>query len=48
MYKKTWCMCKFVVLLTKALSTRIRFHLKTQLFLYGYGFLQHVSDANDQ
>lgn len=33
--------------LNKALSTRIRFHLKTQLFLYGYGFRPQVSDEND-
>ena len=26
----------------------IRFHLKTQLFLYRYGFRPHVSDENDQ
>ena len=32
----------------KALSTRIRFHLKTQLFLYGHSFRAHVSDENDQ
>ena len=31
---------------SKAPSTRIRFHLKTQLFLYGYGFRPHVSDEN--
>ena len=30
----------------KALSTRIRFDLKTQLFLYGHGFRPHVSDEN--
>ena len=28
-------------------STRISFHLKTQLFVYGYGFPLHVSDEND-
>lgn len=27
--------------------TRIRFHLKTQLFLRGYGFCPHASDEND-
>ena len=32
----------------KALSTRIRFQLKTQLFLYGHSFRLHVSDENDQ
>ena len=32
----------------KALSTRIRFDLKTQLFLYGYGFRPHESDENHQ
>ena len=32
----------------KALSTHIRFHLKTQLFLYGHGFRAHLSDENDQ
>ena len=32
----------------KVLSTRIRFHLKTQLFLYGHSFRAHVSDENDQ
>ena len=47
MYKNVWCTC-IVVLLIKALSTRIRFHLKTQIFLYGYDFHPHVSDKNDQ
>ena len=32
----------------KALSTRIRFDLKTQLFLHGYGFRPHESDENHQ
>ena len=32
----------------KVLSTRIRFHLKTQLFLYGHSFRAHLSDENDQ
>ena len=32
----------------KALSTSIRFDLKTQFFLYEYGFRPHVSDENDQ
>ena len=32
----------------KALSTCIRFDLKTQLFLYEYGLRPHVSDENDQ
>lgn len=27
--------------------TRIRFHLKKQLFLRGYGFCPHASDEND-
>ena len=30
----------------QALSTRIRFVMKTQLVLYGYGFRPHVSDEN--
>ena len=29
-------------------STRIRFYLKTQLLLYGYGLRPHVSDEKDQ
>ena len=33
---------------TGALSTRIHFHLKIKLFLYGYGFRPHVSNKNDQ
>ena len=32
----------------RPLSTRIRFDLKTQLFLYGYGFRPHESDENHQ
>ena len=32
---------------TKAPSTRIRFRLKTQLLLCGYGFRPQVSDEND-
>ena len=32
----------------KALSTRIRFDLKTRFFLYGYGFSPHESDENHQ
>ena len=47
MYKNVWCTC-IVVLLIKVLSTRIRFHLKTRIFLYGYDFHPHVSDENDQ
>ena len=31
-----------------ALSTRIRFHLRTQLFVNGYGFRPHVPDENDR
>ena len=31
----------------QALSTRIRFLMKMQLFLYGYGFRPHVSDENE-
>ena len=42
-YNGHWCDWSI-----KALSTRIRFHLKTQLFLYGHGFSAHVSDENDQ
>ena len=33
-------------MITKAPSTRIRFHLKAQLFRCGYGFRPHVSDEN--
>ena len=29
-------------------TTRIRFHLKTQLFLFGYGFRPYVSNENVQ
>ena len=32
----------------KALTTRIRFDLKRQLFLYGHGFRPQVSDENHQ
>ena len=31
-----------------ALSTRMRFHLTTQLFVNGYGFRPHVPDENDR
>ena len=31
-----------------ALSTRMRFHLRTQLFVNGYGFRPHVPDENDR
>ena len=31
-----------------ALSTRMRFHLRTQLFVNGYGFRRHVPDENDR
>ena len=31
-----------------ALSTRVRFHLRTQLFVNGYGFRPHVPDENDR
>ena len=31
-----------------ALSTRIHFHLRTQLFVNGYGFRPHVPDENDR
>ena len=31
----------------QALSTRICFLMKTQLFVYGYGFRPHVSDVNE-
>ena len=31
-----------------ALSTRMRFHLRTQLFVNGYGFCPHVPDENDR
>ena len=37
-----------VIYASKALSTPIRFHLKTQRFLYGYSFCPHVSDEKDQ
>ena len=37
-----------VIYTSKTLSTRIRFHLKTQRFLYGYSFCPHVSDEKDQ
>ena len=37
-----------VIYASKTLSTRIRFHLKTQRFLYGYSFCPHVSDEKDQ
>ena len=39
--------CIHGLTLYKALTTRIRFHLKTQLFCYGYGYRPHVYDAND-
>ena len=31
-----------------ALSTGMRFHLRTQLFVNGYGFRPHVPDENDR
>ena len=37
-----------VIYASETLSTRIRFHLKTQRFLYGYSFCPHVSDEKDQ
>ena len=42
MYKNVWCTC-IIVLRIKALFTRIRFHLKTQLF-FTDDFCPYVSD----
>ena len=42
MYKNVWCTC-IIVLRIKALFTRIRFHLKTQLF-FPDDFCPYVSD----
>ena len=42
MYKNVWCTC-ITVLLIKALFTRIRFHLKKQLF-FADDFCPYVSD----
>ena len=33
---------------SNALSTRVRFHRKTQLSLYGQSFRPHMLDENDQ
>ena len=42
------CITFGTFIIVRHLSTRIRFHLNTQHFLYGYGFRPHVSDEHDQ
>ena len=45
----TWHSCRAIVFnQSTALSTRMRFHLRTQLFVNGYGFRPHVPDENDR